>query len=776
MGNMNGAVFSGDKANKLEIAWMGVPANTKERSEVALRIMDQAIDQAGALGSFLASGEYEALKANARLLREKMGVTPDMIDSHGEIRTTDPLTGLPVEYGHFDKNGELRQEYKGDKNALTVAMGMAQMYADNYNEATDRIAGFVTMALVIAAAVITTALTGGAAASIWLPMLVTAGAGLVGIGLTAAIKGGRYGRDDLVRDLAMTVVQTLTAGIGAAGSVAARGGMPALRAVASRGVSQGFRISEKALEKFVISKGGTLAASASFGAELGIAAGSGALSGGVVAALDPANKESGEYGSRILGGMFRGAAGSMVGAGVARGVSTGLGAVGNRIAGAAASRSANSALASGLSREQAVEQALLAARRAQWVSGGITRVLASGASGSTSRMTELGLEGKASWDEILAEGRTAFIQNMLQGAIEHAADPGVRIPYGKGAKLTESDLRKMPSWQRDEYEHTRAMAEEVVGKAYDKPTAAESAAPNKQPAPARRGPGDPPEPANDNERRSAAAAAGEPEGSVTVPGRSREEPGGPPSGRPLTEEPGSLAPGARAHEEPEVRAKLRSVDGRDDDPADRGEITKKIKLMRLPELLSSTEPRLGPISDTVDMTPDMLRGGRSIPSSARSAPAIPRTRWPRAATTRRCWRTTRTGGAARTQPHDRRIHGHPGRPAFGRIAAARLDHRAALAPAPRQRRVQRTPRARDAERHRRRPRGAQGRARPAPRNRPRRHDRAPRSGDRHQHQRRARPDAVLDQPHRGPVHDHHHLPPAAGRRRVDGAVQEHRRL
>jgi hypothetical protein len=608
MGNMNGAVFSGDKANKLEIAWMGVPANTKERSEVALRIMDQAIDQAGALGSFLASGEYEALKANARLLREKMGVTPDMVDSHGEIRTHDPLTGLPVEYGHFDKNGELRQEYKGDKNALSVAMGMAQMYADNYNEATDRIAGFVTMALVIAAAVITTALTGGAAASIWLPMLVTAGAGLVGIGLTAAIKGGRYGRDDLVRDLAMTVVQTLTAGIGAAGSVAARGGMPALRAVASRGVSQGFRISEKALEKFVICKGGTLAASASFGAELGIAAGSGALSGGVVAALDPANKESGEYGSRILGGMFRGAAGSMVGAGVARGVSTGLGAVGNRIAGAAASRSASSALANGMSREQAVEQALLAARRAQWVSGGITRALASGASGSTSRMTELGLEGKASWDEILAEGRTAFIQNMLQGAIEHVADPGVRIPYGKGAKLTEGDLRKLPSWQRDEYEHTRAMAEGAVGKAYDKP----AAAPDKQPAAPRRGPSEPPEPVNDNERRAAATASGEHDGR-TVPARPRDEPGGPPSGRPLTEEPGSLAPGARAHEEPEVRARLRSVDGRDDDPADRGEITKKIKLMRLSELLTSTEPRLGPISDTVDMTPDMLRGGRSIP-------------------------------------------------------------------------------------------------------------------------------------------------------------------
>ena len=45
-------------------------------------------------------------------------------------------------------------------------------------------------ALVVVAAVVTTVLTAGAAASIWIPVLVTAGAGLVGMGLTAAIKGG----------------------------------------------------------------------------------------------------------------------------------------------------------------------------------------------------------------------------------------------------------------------------------------------------------------------------------------------------------------------------------------------------------------------------------------------------------------------------------------------------------------------------------------------------------------------------------------------------------
>lgn len=557
MGNMNGAVFSGDKANKLEIAWMGVPQNTKERSEVALRVMDQAIDQAGGLGSFLASEEFEALKGNAKRLREAMGVTPGMVDSRGRIRTTDPLTGIPVNYGHFDEKGELKQEYRGDKDQLGIAMGMAQMYADNYAEATDRVATFVTTALVIAAAIITTALTGGAAASIWLPMLVTAGAGLVGIGLTASIKGGRYGRDDLVRDLAMTVVQTLTAGIGAAGSVAARGGMPALRAVASRGLSQGFRISEKALEKFVISKGGSMAASAGLGAELGIAAGSGALSGGVTAALDPANREGGDYGWKIFGGMARGALGSMAGAGVARGVGAGLGAVGNRVAGAAASRSASSAIANGLSREQAIERALLAARRAQWVTGGITRAVSSGASGSASKITEMGLEGKASWNDILGEAKTAFIQNALQGAIEHAADPGTRNPWGKGATISEADLRGMTTHQRIEHEEMRNMAATAVDKALAPPEAKTG----------RSGAATEP-PANDNERRAAAQATAEGEtgGRVTVPAPRAEEGAPFATGRnALTEEPGSLAPPAHHGEEAEMMRSATGGKGGDDE-------------------------------------------------------------------------------------------------------------------------------------------------------------------------------------------------------------------
>lgn len=469
MGNMNGAVFSGDTANTLEINWMGVPQNNQERGEQALRVQDQAIEQAGTLGKLFASEEYDALVANAAALRRAMGVTPDQVDSRGRIRTHDPLTGLPMQFGHFDANGNLRQEYAGDSHAFELAVGMARTSASSYNAATDRIAGYITTALVVAAAIITTALTGGAAASIWIPMLVTAGAGLVGIGMSAAIKGGRYGRDDLVRDLAMTVVQTLTAGIGSAGAIAARGGMPALRMVASRGISQGFRISERALERALLQRGVTLAASTKLGADLAIGAAGGALSGGVTAALDPANRGE-HFWSRVAGGVGRGVVGGMIGAGVARGVASGLGAAGNRLAGAAASRSARSALASGLSREQAIENALLAARRANWVSSGLTRSIAGGASGSASRMTELGIEGKLSMGEILAEGRSTFIQGMIQGALEHGADPGHRNPFRRsGTRLTDADLRRMPTWQREEQMQMRAMAEGTVARAYDRP-------------------------------------------------------------------------------------------------------------------------------------------------------------------------------------------------------------------------------------------------------------------------------------------------------------------
>jgi hypothetical protein len=88
-------------------------------------------------------------------------------------------------------------------------------------------------------------------------------------------------------------------------------------------------------------------------------------------------------------------------------------------------------------------------------------------------MTELALEGKASMDEILAEGRSVFFQNALQGAIEHMVDPGHANPFTRaGAKMSEADLHALPSWQRHEQEQMQAMAEGIVKQHYEpRPTA-----------------------------------------------------------------------------------------------------------------------------------------------------------------------------------------------------------------------------------------------------------------------------------------------------------------
>lgn len=459
IGNMNGAVFSGDTANALTLAWKGVPQNTKERSEVALLRTTTAIDQAGWLGRRLASREFELLEANAAELRAGMGVTAAQVDQRGDIRTVDPVTGLRVNYGHFDERGELRQEYRGDSNPLEVAMGMSSAYVDNYNAATDRMANFLVTALVIAAAVITTALTGGAAASLWIPMLVTAGAGLVGIGLSASIKGGRYGRDELVRDIAMTVITTLTAGIGSAGGVFARGaatggmrgGMTALRLVARRGLAQGLRISEAGLERSMSRLGMRMAASGHWAADIGIGAVSGALNSGVGAAFDPTNRGEG-YWDNVWSAAGRGLVGGGLGAVGTRGVMAVVGRAGQGVAGALGQRSANSAVRAGLSTEAAMTRALVTMRRVNWVSGGIGRSLGNATGNALGRIGELGLDPRMTWDQVMSEARLAFVQGLVQGAMEHAVDPGNHNPFrARHAEAGEAELRSMTREQRADY-------------------------------------------------------------------------------------------------------------------------------------------------------------------------------------------------------------------------------------------------------------------------------------------------------------------------------------
>ena len=130
----------------------------------------------------LASDEYGHLKDDyANLLRVGQVGEGDF-DSTGRLRFRDPKTGQPVRIGRFDASGRFLPPTPGSTEEFEAAMDLAKLSAESYTMATDRIAAALTTALVVIAAVVTTVLTAGAAASIWIPVLVTAGAGLVGMG------------------------------------------------------------------------------------------------------------------------------------------------------------------------------------------------------------------------------------------------------------------------------------------------------------------------------------------------------------------------------------------------------------------------------------------------------------------------------------------------------------------------------------------------------------------------------------------------------------------
>ncbi len=422
--NWNGATFSGDDANEIEIAFMGVPQNPQERGEVALRIMDQQIDQSGFLGRALAGEEYDDLKDNAAELRRLMGVSKGEIDSRGRIRATvDPQTGQPLKWGNFDKNGDFVPVEKGDATAFERAIVLSRITADNYVAAVDKIANFIATALVVIAAVVSTIATGGAAASIWIPVLVTAGAGLVGIGLNVAIKGERYSRDDIVRDLVSTVVQAATAGIGAAAGAALRGGAPALKALAGS-----LRMSEQALAKAAGQQ--AMLRALTLAEDVAIGAGTSALAGTATTALDPAARRADNYGMQVLGSFFRGIAGGAASAGAMRGV---MGGTSNLARSFGARSGAREALARGASPMAASRFAALRARAfgtsALTEIGG--RALATGAANALSRGSEMAFDnvfmGKSYtagqfWDEMLKAG----VQGVFQGGLEGGADRGMR--------------------------------------------------------------------------------------------------------------------------------------------------------------------------------------------------------------------------------------------------------------------------------------------------------------------------------------------------------------
>ncbi|WP_372617587.1 hypothetical protein [Falsiroseomonas sp.] len=389
-GNWVVSELSGDERLEIERASLGVPQNDMERAELAALTARQQIRESGVLGRFLAGDEYGYLKEDYASLLSGMGVSEGSFDRRGRlIRARDPATGAMLPVGHFNAAGDFVPPREGSREEFEVAMGLAKLSAESYSLATDRIASAVTMALMVTAAIVTTALTGGAAASIWIPVLVTAGAGLAGMGMSALIKGGRYGHEEAARDLVMTVVQAATAGLGAAATTALRGGAPALRAAAGS-----MRVSETAMETAMAAGGRTgMRAALTLGEEAVIGGASNMVNGMAGAMMDPTNWHGGEYGTEVGHAALRSFFSGVIGAGAMR-----------PFAGAAGSSSA-------------------LVRR-----GG--RAIGQGFAGSATRATEIGYEhgrGRhrastaATVSDILGAGAQGFVQGLGEARAEDAA-------------------------------------------------------------------------------------------------------------------------------------------------------------------------------------------------------------------------------------------------------------------------------------------------------------------------------------------------------------------
>ncbi len=400
-GTWLGAELSGEERQQITVASMGVAQNDLQRAEIAAMEARLQRNEAGGAGRWLAGDEYSHLAADYNNLLGTMGKGISDTDREGNGRTSfDRLgrltvrapdgTAIPV--GNFSADGRFTPPAGMSPEALEIAMGRSGISQRAYVAATDRIANAVTTTLVVTAAIVTTALTGGAAASIWIPVLVTAGAGLAGMAASAAIKGGRYGRDEMLKDLGTTIVQAATAGLGAAAGVALRGGAPALREVSSR-----MLFSEKLLERFMMAGGrGGLRQALSLGEEALVAGGTSAVGGMGQAALDSDAWHRGTWGEGIghagMRGFLGGALGSVVmrpvmRAGVPHGDNAGPEALGAHM---------------------------------------LRRGLGSAVSGTTSRAVEIGYDaGRGQHmgsSEAMSELQLAFVQNFVQGMGEGGAE------------------------------------------------------------------------------------------------------------------------------------------------------------------------------------------------------------------------------------------------------------------------------------------------------------------------------------------------------------------
>jgi hypothetical protein len=217
--------LSGDSRLEFERLLLGRPRNDFERAQLALFTIEQQKRETGAVGKFLAGGSYAE--------RAMEQTESELIASLGAKATVDSEGRLKVPAGVFDQSNRYNDKFAGaNREKFDVSVALAKTVAENYAARIDAIASSVTTLIAIigtvVAAVVTVA-TGGLASPLLLGAIALT-AGLAGMGAHRLISGGRYGWHEAARDFGMTLVQAITAGVGAQLAIVSRGGMAAIEA------------------------------------------------------------------------------------------------------------------------------------------------------------------------------------------------------------------------------------------------------------------------------------------------------------------------------------------------------------------------------------------------------------------------------------------------------------------------------------------------------------------------------------------------------------------
>ncbi len=205
-----GSELSGDDRREVEELMMGDARYQTPQQQLALARLQKdwtVGDESTMIGRGLLSGtnEREDLDRNFK----RMEAAAAQMNPDGTFKGATP------------------EEQKQNQLAFERAAGDAGINATNYRAAGDRTAGYITTAIAVVGAVVITAATFGAGAPAGMGLIAAAGAGATGLasmGTNYALKGGRYGWEQGVTDLALTAVTAATAGAGASLEVMNGGG------------------------------------------------------------------------------------------------------------------------------------------------------------------------------------------------------------------------------------------------------------------------------------------------------------------------------------------------------------------------------------------------------------------------------------------------------------------------------------------------------------------------------------------------------------------------